>query len=143
MLNPYVIILGLFTLTGFAAAAWGWRIIAKGRETMRWPTVEGVVEKCEPPSSTDLLPTIEYRYSVAGASYHRALEFPPDITPTAEYSADYVKRYPPGRTVTVHYNPGDPAQATLEPGVGRGDWMVFALGAGMAVFGVVFLLAGL
>lgn len=44
MFNPYVIILALFTLAGLSIAVWGWRLIAKGRATRRWPTVEGIVE---------------------------------------------------------------------------------------------------
>ncbi|MFZ5595342.1 MAG: DUF3592 domain-containing protein [Pseudomonadota bacterium] len=143
MFNPYLIILILFTLAGFLAMAWGWNIIAKGRKTSRWPTVEGVIERSELASDADdLLPGIEFSYTVNGQSYRRTFEFARDITPSQELAKSYVEKYAAGTRVTVYYDPGHPEHATLEPGLGRGDWMVFALGLGAAISGILFIVFG-
>ncbi len=142
MQNPYVIILALFALLGPLVMFWGWRILRKAMQTRAWPCVEGVIHVSEPSSRhDDLLPHIEYSYEVAGKSFRSILAFDADISPTPEFSASYVKKYPVGRVVEVHYDPARPEHSTLEPGLGAGDWMVFALGLVMTVSGVLFLLA--
>lgn len=141
-LNPYVIILGLFTLAGFAAALWGGFIIAKARKTLRWPWVEGAIEpSASTPDANDLLPHILFSYTVAAHTYQRTLEFPGGTSPSPELTTCYAKKYPAGAKVSVYYNPDQPDQATLEPGLAKGDWMIPALGlAAMAVgiFGLFF-----
>ncbi len=144
MLNTYALILWLFLLAGIGVTVWGWRIIATARRTRRWPQVEGVIERSEPSSAKDdLLPYILFSYSVAGQHYRCPLEFPSGTTPTPEFSASYVKRYPPGAKVTVFYNPDKREQATLEPGMRQGDWMIFALGVITIIGGTLFLAAGI
>ncbi|MEO7558130.1 MAG: DUF3592 domain-containing protein [Gammaproteobacteria bacterium] len=141
MLNPYAFILGLFAIAGLLTALWGWSIIVKGRKTRRWPAVEGVIEQSALVSDADdLLPHILYRYTVAGQTYRRELEFPGGISPVPEFAASYAGKFPAGAKVQVYYDPGQPGRATLEPGPGRGDWMIFALGLAATVFGVSALL---
>ncbi len=143
MINPNTVILGLFAATGLVAMSWGWAIITKGRKTLRWPSVEGVVERSHPSSDIDdLLPHIQFSYTVAGQTHRGVMEFPKGVTPTQEFTSAYGQKYPAGIKVPVYYDPAMPDQATLEPGLARGDWMVFALGAGMTAFGVLFLLFG-
>ncbi|MDX1251841.1 MAG: DUF3592 domain-containing protein [Gammaproteobacteria bacterium] len=143
MFNPYLIILILFTLAGFLAMAWGWNIIAKARKTSQWPTVEGVIERSELASDADdLLPGIEFSYTVNGQNHRRTFEFARDITPSPELAKSYVEKYAAGTRVAVYYDPAHPERATLEPGLGRGDWMVFALGLGAAVSGILFIVFG-
>lgn len=137
MPNPNIIILSLFTVGGLAAAVWGWVIIARGRQSLGWPTVEGIVVTSE---AEDLLPHIVYRYGVEGEAFETTLKFPGDLTPTREFTQSYLQRFPTGKKVTVYYDPRDPATATLEPGPGRGDWLVFAFGLGALVVGALSLL---
>lgn len=143
MFNPYTIILSIFALTGLLATVWGYIIIARARRTLRWPHVEGLIEESALSSGQDdLLPHIVYRYTVGDSTYHKTLNFSGDITPTQEFSKSYVEKYPVGRQVPVYYQPDNPQNATLEPGLGRGDWLVFALGLGTLIFGAVFLIFG-
>jgi hypothetical protein len=143
MFNPYTIILSLFVLAGLLATFWGLVIIIRARKMQHWPVAEGVIEESAIASDAgDLLPQIRFRYMVEKQTYHRSLEFPADITPTQEFAASYVKRYPVGATVPVHYNPENPQHATLEAGPGRGDWLVFAIGLGTLIFGILFLFFG-
>lgn len=141
--NPYVIILSLFTLAGIVATVYGWVIIVKARRTRTWPSVEGVIEESSPTSEeNDLLPHIEFSYTVQGLSRRRAQEFPKDLVPGQEFRETFVRKYPQGARVAVYYDPSAPDRATLEPGFISGDWMVFAIGLGMAVTGIFFLLSG-
>ena len=137
MFNPYSIILGLFLLGGLFATAWGLLIILKARKTLQWPYVEGIIEESRLASDDDdLLPHIQFSYTVGESAYRRTFEFPGDVTPTEEFAASYVKKYPVGSTVQVHYDPDNPQSATLEPGLGKGDWLVLVIGMGSLLFGI-------
>ena len=107
MINPYIIILSLFLIAGLIATVWGWRIIVQGRKTLCWPSIDGIIEaslKSSPVSNTesnhesfpvdpdqeelsqyDLIPYIEYSYTVNGKSYKQHIDFPGDISPTKEF----------------------------------------------------------
>ena len=141
--NPYVITLALFTLTGLVATVYGWVIIAKTRKTKTWPSVEGVIEESKTTSEeNDQLPYVAFSYTVDGQTHHRAQAFPKDLVPGEEFRKTFAGKYPPGARVPVYYDPAFPERATLEPGFISGDWMVFAIGLGMAVIGIFFLLSG-
>lgn len=140
MWNPYALILGLFALAGVFLTAWGLSIIVKGRKTLCWPAVEGIVEQSMPAADADaLLPHILFSYTVAGQTYRRELEFPRDISPTPELAVSYAERFPEGAKVRVYYDPEQPERATIEPGPARGDWMILALGLAAAAFGIAAL----
>lgn len=139
-MNYYVIILGLFIIAGFGAILWGWFIIAKARKTLRWPMVEGAIEQSALTSEADdLLPHILFSYTVAAYTYQRTLEFPNGTNPSPELASSYAKKYPVGAKVSVYYNPDQPDQATLEPGLARGDWMIPALGIAAMALGIFAL----
>lgn len=143
MFNAYTLIIGLFTLGGLVTVVWGAIIIARARNTARWPATTGTIEESSIASEDDdLLPHIVFRYAVNGSEHRRTLEFPGGITPTREFSAEYLRKYPTGATVTVYYNPRDSGTATLEPGLARGDWLVLAFGIGASILGGVMLLMG-
>lgn len=143
MPNAYVLILWLFLFAGVVVTLWGWTIIAAARRTLRWPQVEGVIDQSDRESEEDdLLPRILFSYTVNDQQYRQPLEFPAGTTPTPEFSNMYVKRYPLGAKVQVFYNPDKVEQATLEPGMRQGDWMVFALGLIALIGGALFLMFG-
>ena len=142
-MNPYTILLAAFTIGGLLTTIWGWTIVAKARRMKRWPATEGVIEESSPSSDVDeMLPHILFRYTVEDGEYRQVMEFPGSVTPTREFAESYAKKYPVGATVQVYYDPARPGHATLEPGLGRGDWMIFVLGLGAAIFGILFFLFG-
>ena len=139
--SPYVVILAMITVTGIIATVWGWLIIARVKKTKQWPSIEGeIVKSRRGLDRNDLLPDIEFHYTVQGRAYTKSQEFPADLTPDEAFTDNFLKKYPVGARVTVYYDPYDPEQATLEKGFISGDWMVFALGVGMTLFGVVSLM---
>ena len=140
-MNPYTIILSFFLMAGIATSLWGWAIIVRGRRTRGWPAVDGTILQCLARDS-DALPYIEFSYSVAGRAYRCEQVFPASIMPSQELTASYVLKYPVGAEVKVHYDPAHPERATLEPGLARGDWMIFVLGVIATFLGAAFLLFG-
>ena len=143
MANSYVLVLWLFLLVGLAVIGWGWSIIAAARRTERWPQVEGVIEQCDPISEEDdLLPYIVFSYTVNGQPQRSPLVFASGTTPNPEFAASYIQRYPVGTPVKVSYNPAKVDEATLEPGMRQGDWMVFGLGVVATIVAVASLIIG-
>ena len=141
MINPYLIIISLFIIAGLATTVWGWSIIARGRKMRHWPSVDGVIEQSAATSEIDdLLPHIGYRYAVAGQTYRGVMQFQAGISPTPEFAAGYVEKYPAGARVQVYYDPARPEHSTLESGPNRGDWLVLALGLGAVLLGVVLMI---
>lgn len=141
MFNPYTIILGLFVAAGLLATLWGWLIIVKARKTQQWPSVDGQIEESFM-DDKELFPRVTYSYAIEDRPYKRSMEFPGDVTPSQEFARSYLEKYPLGLRVTVYYNPDNPEVTTLEPGVGKGDWLVLAIGLSMLILGVLLFLAG-
>lgn len=144
MLNPYSIILGLFVLSGLLTSLWGAHIIVRARRTLQWPSVEGRIEESLVRNShNDLFPHIRYRYRVNNSTFEKELTFPGDVTPSEEFAQYYVDKFPAGTSIKVYYDPEKPDSSTLEPGLAQGDWLVFAIGLGMLIIGILlFVMAG-
>ncbi len=136
----YSIIINSVIIGGIGVSVWGWKILRTTQKIKQWPCVDGVIVKSEPTSELDeLLPHIDYRYTVNGKSVTHNFKFPSGTNPMPEFAQAYVKKYPLNEKVTVFYNPQQPEQSTLEPGA-QGDWMVLALGLLMLMAGVIALL---
>lgn len=141
MFNAYAIIIVLFIAGGLAAVVWGAILLARSRRARAWPAAEGRIEVAEPSApENDLLPLIEYSYTVDGKTYRGRLVFPAGTFPqTPEFAASYVKKYPVGSMVTVYYNPAAPEESVLERGDQGGDWLVLASGIGAVILGLIML----
>lgn len=140
MHNTYSIILGLFVLAGVFTSIWGWTIIRSAKQTLQWPKTDGHIKISEPASTLDAhLPHIVYDYTAEGQQYQSTLQLPGGTTPSPELAARYVERFPAGATIQVAYNPDQPDISTLEPGPRDGDWLIFSIGLGATVFGILFL----
>jgi len=143
VLNPYLIILVLFICGGLGTTLWGWIVIVRGKKTLRWPTVEGVIEVSRQPTDDEhLFPHIVFSYTVSGHRHERDLEFPSGTHPTPAFVTSYINQYPKGAKVLAYYDPAQPGHATLEPGPARDDWFIFSLGIVVTVLGIGFLIFG-
>ena len=139
-MNPYILILAFFTLAGLAMAASGWRNMTVARKFLQCPTTEGVIVTSTPTSAhDDLLPHIDFSYEVAGRRYTRALEFRSGVNPSQDLARSYVAKFPVGSMVSVHYDPAQPERATIEHKSRHDVWLIFAIGLGAALFGLVAL----
>ena len=139
-INPNLIILSLFTLTGVATIIWGWIATAKNKRVRDWPAVDGVITECRPESEdNDLLPHIEFGYTVGGRDYVTTLQYPRSLTPDEEFKARCLEKYPKGAVVSVHYDPTDPSNANIL-GVISDHWLIIGAGMLMTVGGIVLII---
>ncbi|QEG25455.1 hypothetical protein GobsT_01810 [Gemmata obscuriglobus] len=121
-----VIALGLLALDGWVAFAWVHQI-----RSASFPTTPGVVVgHHRVPSGKSTRPVIVYEYEVDGIQrtsdccwYDAAFIMPP-------LERELTARFPIGAQVSVSYNPADPADAVLLPGL-----------QGAHVFGLLWLIA--
>lgn len=155
-----VVVLCALLAIGFFAAiiaeqqvALGWLLIALAPVTLIWRTqrllagfgqrswlaVEGVVTKSEvweyrfiKHGASLFAPCLDYRYNVNGKVY----EIKTEVFGRTGARAEVLKPYPPGRAITVHYDPQHPERATLSPGNRSWDYLMLLLPLGLAVFGV-------
>jgi len=122
---------------------WGWIIITRGKKTLRWPSVEGAIEESLRSSDeNDILPKIVFSYRIGDHRYQRELALPGSAGVTPDFAESYVKKYPQGTKVRVHYNPEQPDEATIEPGLARDDWLIFVIGMLATALGAAFLVFG-
>jgi hypothetical protein len=101
--------------------------LASARAAARWPTAVGTVLTSRAESRRELVsrgqgqtvvvwsPLVEYSYHVGTRDYHGArIAFGPAVSGPRELAEATVARYPAGTSVTVHYDPANPSQSTLE-----------------------------
>src|SRR3569832_2567770 len=129
-MNPYVIILGVFTLAGFAMAVWGWRMLAAARHARRWLSITGTVSAAAP-DDDDEPPRIIVGYAIGGRSYHTQVAVQADLV-----VLDLAARYPVGKEVQLYYDPDHPEQVALRRPQGGDAWLNIAIAVGAALFGL-------
>lgn len=136
ILIPYLIVSAAVTL-------WGLGIVAKKKKSLSWPTTEGVIEEFDRGEDEgELFPRITFGYDVSGRHYRTRLTHAGG-TPPPEYALIYAEKYPVGAKVRVYYDPDHPENATIEPQVMPGDWMVFMFGLIATLLGIGAFMLGL
>lgn len=127
----------------------GWIVIAIAalflfidNDTKSWPTTDGVVRTAgvarsgrEVPFAYDyVVGKIRYRGHRITPGQDRAIGI---FNPDAADPQDVARRYPPGTAVTVYYDPADPDDSVLEPGVSLFTICAWALGIFLVVLGFI------
>jgi uncharacterized protein DUF3592 len=133
----------IFASVGAGMVTWSVLTLVESVGSHRWQTTEGVIIASrvhEEPGVEGLTyrPKVLYRYSVNGSEHVASrTKFGDGVSLSWSSPArQIVRTYPVGTAVTVHYNPADPADAVLEPGVN--GWILSEI-----AFGVMFALVGL
>jgi hypothetical protein len=118
--------------------------IRRGRASKHWPLTPGVVGP-RPRARFLAFPVpwifgrFSYTYSVAGQHYvGRRIWFGSDLafrTPNPAYTW-LGDSYPPGAAVTVRYDPLNPGESTLKPGVSPGTYVLAAVSTVLMLGGV-------
>jgi hypothetical protein len=101
-----------------------------------WPATQGVIVETNLVHAYGMkgmdgyLPGLQYRYTVGGQAYlGTRIDFhTQDHMYTPGYAESWLLKYPPGRTVTVYYDPKDPRITILEPGIKSEQRWIFYLG---------------
>ncbi len=113
-------------------------------EVRRWPTTQGTVVKAEAvkvgsdeEGNDEYEARIRYRYEVNGQTYEgHAITLGAHVTGDRRSAERIVAVYPEGVLVRVYYNPRNPAEAALKPGVQGDFWLFLALMAAGLLIGV-------
>jgi len=150
MLRNVLLGLGMLVFGG-ALAFGGGRSIYRAYTSQRWPSAQAhvlsnSVEKLRSRRSVSFLPHVTYEYAVDGKTYtSETLAFGAGITAGALEDANaYVRHYPKGAEVPIHYAPDDAALACLDCGtVGIADYIVAAGGSVLVGLALVGLLEAL
>lgn len=149
-----------FVLCGFGAVllASGLRQSSRGRETRHWTRALGRVVESRVRLLTEAEPdekdsprwgiVIRYAYEARGQR-HESEQVWIGSSTAAVYGEEgparaWVERFPAGGVVTVWFDPANPRQAVLVPGVPRGQLAVlFLLGAALVGIGFFAFARGL
>jgi hypothetical protein len=145
-----VIIILIFLAIGLALLARGGRALILRRKSANWPTAPGTIiasqihEHRDADGST-YEANLSYEYRVGARTYRGGrLEWTGGVADgLLPWHQRLVAAYPPGRTVTVCYDPTDPSHSALEPTRMREALMLLAIGAGLMAFALAFMLARL
>jgi len=77
----------------------------------------GLKEHRDSRGRIDYAPDIKFAYEVAGQAYSGDRYRYSEIYLKRDYAADVIADYPEGKEVSVYYNPSEPADSLLHPGL--------------------------
>lgn len=157
VLSTISVILGV---VGLVVLVWGFLRMRQTARTKHWPTVKGTIRSStvasreapamrqdssddddapKPPPQTLYRPQVEYTYTVDGQTY-TGTELGRDVVEVSsrQHAQAHAARYVPRTPVTVFYDPNDPSQALLEPGVQASSWAIPGAGAACLIVTTAF-----
>jgi hypothetical protein len=137
----FVLFVSIFMIFGAVFTICGGYIVLKSRQSMEWPSVDGVVKSAEMGfSSGSHAATVTYNYTVNGklltGDNIRMMKV---YTSDASYAQEDLNNYPVGKKVKVFYSPTDPTDSVLEPGVHPSSWFFLAIGGSSMFWAVVMI----
>jgi hypothetical protein len=135
----------IFILVGGGLLYAGVTNLRRAHASTHWPSVPGEVTSSEVErrrsnkNSTTYAPVVTYDYTVGGTPYTSdRLAFGAANSGGPAEPRKVAGRYPAGSKVTVHYSPGDPSLAVLEPGLHKDAFVLPLIGGFFFLFGCVF-----
>lgn len=155
LLAPSVLIALIATIVATQA----WRAHRRVLQARRWRQTSGIVilsevreQQVRHPTgigeryrmATRYAPHVVYHYVVDGVTYQAdRLTLATTLLDSERAAAERAaERYPFGATVTIHYNPANPADATLKPHSGGGALLLWLVALGLlAIAGYLATLA--
>lgn len=127
------------------------RTAARQAASLSWPTCEGEVTRSwvhsyrDKDRDTQYMARVKYAYRIDGVGYEseRIAWGGRASSGVATAAQAVVARYPVGSSLRVHYNPGKPKEAVLEPSETGGLSLMTYIGVGFAAVVAAFVVAGL
>jgi len=141
----YFIAFLFLTVFGIVLAGFGIVLFQQTASAEKWPTTDGIifhstVDSYREHDSTMHKPLVQYKYTVNGVNYSsNRVRFGVISTSDGGYANEVVNRYPVGKTVKVYYNPDNPSEALLEPGITWIEYLPILFGLIFILIGIVFL----
>lgn len=119
-------------------------VFAMARKSSDWPVASGEVLSSKVISSGKSgKPEVKYTYTVNGRKYNGSQIFiglgPMGGGIGISSPHEYVYKYPKGKQIKVYYDPKDPKQSVLEPGVNRVITLILLTGIFFLILGTFIL----
>jgi len=128
----------VLAVAGCALSLVGAFYVYEGISSLRWPLVQGRILYSHARTGPNPETLLWYEYYVDNRRYLASrYRNAGNATPFRDVAVNAAKRYPVGSVVPVFYNPRDPQDALLEPGVWWGNFVVPALA--LLVFAAAWL----
>ncbi|MGE5223389.1 MAG: DUF3592 domain-containing protein [Omnitrophica WOR_2 bacterium] len=137
----------LFLAAGLTMLGWSLPGFIQAKSSQSWPSIPARItfSEIEEDRSIGLdalilyRPDIHYTYEVGGQIYtSRQLSVIDVSTPDKTTARDTVGNYPVGKPAYAYYNPKNPTQAVLVPGLSPGVWVPLEIGGSFTAVGLVF-----
>ena len=136
----------IMILAGAVALYFGVVSLQRAKESVSWPTVQGVIEesrverdRSDARKDATYLQKICYSFEVEGAKHSGTRVAYGDYSSSdLSHAQGIVDRYPVGKQVSVYYQPGKPDECLLEPGVTAQAWFMPGFGLTLLVGGVLW-----
>ncbi len=129
---------------GFVLLFIGFQDYKEGMRSTSWPKAEAVITYSAAEDSHDStsVARIEYSYEVNGMTYKsdRIYAESFDTGMSRKNAEELAMKFPVGRRGPVSYDPKNPKNSILLPGVGSDIWLPFYGGIIFIVFGVLYFL---
>jgi hypothetical protein len=139
------VVLGFFMLVGIGVSFLGAKMISEAASSKEWPSVRGTIkssylERRKGGTRAHFRPKIVYEYRVKGRKYvGQRIRFGQDIEVFIAADRKITERYPKGASVRISYNPVQPSQAVLEPGVNIAACVPLGVGLAILFMSMIFL----
>ncbi len=149
--NPLLglLIMPLFLIAGIFLARHGSKVLDNAKQSIAWPTTQGVIVNSEvvrernrnsssSGSSVTYTADVMFEFQLDGQTYSsNNVSFGQYSSSSASDARKIVRAYPANSRVTVYYNPDNPDESVLEPGVSAGSYMILGMGILFSAIGVL------
>lgn len=139
----------IVTLVGLVLIYFGLRDILQAQTSTRWLPAPGIIVSSDlgveddGEGNTLYRADIQYTYELNGHEFQGdRVFFGAMSTSERRQVFDLLLKYPKGTAVSVYYDPADPSQSVLEPGIHGANWFLPILGAVFGVVGLAFIVIG-
>ena len=143
-------IISLVFLAGAGFTGIGIHGLASGFQSRSWPSTESRIKQSKVERrthrsgvdrTTAYFAVVTYEFTVHGASYMGDRVSSSDVGRDSKFAERIVDRYPKGSITKVYYNPENPSECLLEPGVQGKAFIAPSIGLFLLLLGGVFLAA--
>lgn len=132
----------IFMVIGSFLSFIGYQQLKNAHDSLKWSITNGIIlsseiEKHEDSEhSTNYEAYVRYEYNVGGKHYlSNQVSFGQYGSNDPEHARSIVRQYEKGEKISVHFNPSNPNESILEPGVSFGTFIPLGLGFGFLGIG--------